>query len=68
MKPGPVDVTAPVELTMATAVLLLLHEPPVVRSVNTVPDPRQTLAAPVIGNGGALTVNTDVDEQPVGKV
>ena len=67
-KPGPAADTVPVGLTIATAVLLLLHEPPDVRSVSTVVDPRQMLAAPLIGNGGALTVNKAVDAQPVGKV
>jgi len=67
-KPGPAAYTVPVELTVATPVLLLPHVPPVVRSVSIVLEPRQILAAPVMSNGGVFTVNTTDDEQPVPSV
>ena len=57
-----------VVFTVATVVLLLLQVPPVVASANTVPAPRQILGAPVMPTGGAFTVKTTEDEQPVPSV
>ena len=54
--PGDTPVTMPVEPTAAIAVLLLLHPPPVVPSVNVIVDPAQTLALPVIAPGSGFTV------------
>ena len=42
-------VTIPVELTVATLTLLLLHVPPAVISLKEVVVPRQMLVLPVIG-------------------
>lgn len=41
-------VTMPVEPTVATAILLLLHMPPGTEPVNVVVDPMQTKPLPVI--------------------
>lgn len=54
-------VTTPVaDATMATEVLLLLHVPPEIASVNPVVEPRQKLVTPVIGGGVLLTVTSRV--------
>jgi hypothetical protein len=66
--PAVTPVTTPAELTVACAVLLLVHVPPDVISANAVVRPVQTLLAPVIPAGNALTVNGKVATQPVGSV
>ena len=50
--------TAPEEVTVATAVLVMLHTPPVVASVNAVDEPAQTLAVPLMepADGKGVTV------------
>ena len=55
--PAVPPVTTPVELTLATVVLLLLHIPPVTPSLNVVPKPEHTDVAPDIEPGAAITVN-----------
>ena len=62
-------VTTPVVLTVAIAVLLDDHVPPVVELANVVDNPAQTFVAPVIdattGDGFTVTgVAVDVAEQP----
>src|SRR4051794_13646964 len=54
--------TTPAELTVATVVLLLLHMPPVVRSVKIILERGHTLEVPVIVNttGIGLTVTVAV--------
>jgi hypothetical protein len=54
--PAELPVTTPEPLTVANAGLLLLHEPPVVASVNVVVKPAHTLVTPVIAAGAAFTV------------
>jgi hypothetical protein len=49
-------VTIPVELTVAIAVLLLLHVPPVVASVSVDVPPTATVVVPEIAAGTGLTV------------
>ena len=57
--------TAPDEMsTVAIAVLLLLHVPPLVASLNVVVLPAQTVVMPVIGAMG-FTVTVVVAAQPV---
>ena len=54
--PAATPVTTPVdELTVATAVLLLLHVPPVVASVNVAVFPTHALMVPPIAAGLAFT-------------
>jgi hypothetical protein len=67
--PTATPVTTPVVLTVAIAVLLDDHVPPVVELANVVDNPAQTFDAPVIdattGNGFTVTgVTIDVAEQP----
>jgi hypothetical protein len=50
---------------VATVVLLLLHVPPVVTSINVVVVPGQILSVPVIVDGIGLTVTIVVARQPV---
>ena len=52
---------------LATAGLLLVHEPPTVACVSVVVEPKHTLAVPVIGDIG-LTVTPKVAIQPVANV
>ncbi len=59
------DTTPPVDVTVATAVLLLLHVPPEVASLNVTVDPTHTFALPVIAAGNGLTVNTADAAHPV---
>ena len=67
--PFTIAVTMPVsEPTVATAVLLLLHVPPAVVSVNVVVDPAQTLVDPEIAAGDVLMVMVVVVMQPVLRV
>ena len=56
--PALTAVTTPPEFTLATAVLLLIHPPPVVASVNVDVEPIHILVAPVIAVtvGVAITV------------
>ncbi len=60
--------TIPVEPTVARAVLLLLHIPPVLISVNGVVTPVHTVGVPPIANGVWLTVIVTLAKQVVGKV
>jgi hypothetical protein len=58
-------VTMPVnKLTVATVVLLLLHVPPAVASLNIVVSPKHTFVLPVIGAGNGFTVTVVVMKQP----
>ena len=52
-------------LITATAVLLLVHTPPVLLSLKFVVDPLQTLSIPLITAGKGLTVILVYSEQPV---
>jgi hypothetical protein len=54
--------------TVATAVLLLLHEPPPGLDTNEVVVPAQSVIVPVIAAGIVLTVIPFVAKQPVGNV
>ena len=66
---APVPVTIPVDdPTEPIAVLLLLHEPPIVASVKVVVKPKHTLVIPDIGAGLGLTVSNVSLKQPVGNV
>ena len=47
-------------VSVATAVLLLLHTPPAGVAAKVVVSPSQTLAVPVITAGNAFTVTTSV--------
>ena len=62
--PAEIPVTIPVEEpTVAIAVLLLLHVPPVVESISALVEPAQTLAVPLIPLM-EVTVTTWVVWQP----
>ena len=66
--PEDTPVTNPVvALTVATAVLVLLHVPPNVPSVNTEVWPTHIVVVPPIAPGIGLTVTVIVAEQPDGK-
>lgn len=54
--PAETPVTIPVEPTVATDVLPLLHVPPLVASLRVVTSPAQTTIVPVIDEGAGLTV------------
>ena len=56
--------TTPVPAIVATVVLLLLHTPPVVASVNGVVWPMHRIVVPVIADGDALMVTIFVTVQP----
>ena len=69
-KPTVTPVTAPDAFTVATALLLDDHVPPVVELANVVVEPVHTFDDPVIAatTGNALTVTgvaTDVAEHPL---
>ncbi len=66
--PEATPVTIPLVPTVATAVLLLLHAPPVVASAKVVVSSGQTDAVPVIAAGFAFVVNIAVTRQPVARV
>ena len=66
--PAATPVTSPAVPTVATAVLLLLHVPPVTVELKVVTDPGQTVAVPVSAGGKALTVTVAVVKQPVESV
>ncbi len=55
--------------TVATAVLVLLHVPPVTASLSVVVDPTQMVVVPAMGPGGAviITVTTMVFSPPIGQ-
>ena len=61
-------VTTPVELIVATEVVLLLQVPPAAASPKLVVDPAHTTKVPVIVVGTGLTVMGVVAEQPVASV
>ena len=58
--PGVISVTIPVELTVPTAVLLLLHVPPEVASFKFMGNCGQFVAVPVIGLMVTITLTTVV--------
>lgn len=67
--PGATPVTTPVpEVTVAIAVLLLLHVPPKLPSDNINVDPWQKGTLPDMAAGNGLTVAVTVRIQPVGSV
>jgi hypothetical protein len=43
--------------TVATVVVELIHEPPLVASVSVIDDPAQTVLPPLIAAGAAVTVS-----------
>jgi hypothetical protein len=55
----------PVPTTVAMAVVLLVHIPPVVASANVVVDPIHKLPPPAMASGAAFTVIILVTVQPV---
>ena len=65
--PAPTPVTTPVVFIVAIGLLLLLHIPPVMASVNCIVLPAHTGVLPVMIAIG-LTVATVVITQPVGRV
>ena len=66
--PAATPVTTPVEPTVATAVLPLLHVPPPVELLKGVVNPAQTTAVPVIEDGNELMLIVEVARQPVDNV
>ncbi len=66
--PANTPFTTPLVPTVATDVLLLLHVPPAVVLPRVVALPAQTNKEPVIAAGKALTVKTELVEQPEGDV
>ena len=60
--PDATPLTSPLLFTVAAAVLVLLHMPPVVPSLNDVVEPTHTVAVPLIvpATGNGLTVTTCV--------
>ena len=63
--PGVMPVTTPVELTVATAGLPLVHAPPAGVAANAVVEPVQTVLLPVItGAVFTVTVTLDLFRQP----
>ena len=63
--PAVIPVIIPVLPAVATAVLLLFHEPPAVASLNRVVPPTQTIGMPVIPagvDGNGFTVKVAVAE------
>ena len=67
MAPREIPATTPEVEMVPTAVLLLLHDPPVVASDKVTDEPRHTLAGPVIG-ATALTGTPAEAVQPFGAV
>ena len=61
-KPETIPVPDP---TVAIEILLLLHVPPEVTSLNIVVKPVQTFVTPVIADGDELTVIIEIVRQPV---
>ena len=66
--PAATPVTIPVEPTVATELLLLLHVPPEVALVRATVPPAQTEAEPEIADGSALTVSAATRTQPDAEV
>jgi len=67
--PAEEPLTTPVvEPTGATDILLLLHVPPTVASLNVITEPIHTEDGPVIATGTGLTVTGCVTKQPVDNV
>ena len=66
--PADIPVTSPPEVTVATAVLVLLHAPPVGVHDSVVVAPVHTVVVPVIAPIVPLTVTTLVAEQPAADV
>lgn len=67
--PAPVPVTIPdIKPAVATAVLLLVHDPPVIVFVNVVVAPAHMFLVPLIAVGPGLTVTTVVILHPVASV
>ena len=66
--PGATPVTVPKASTVALAVLLLLHVPALVTSINIVVAPTHTLVTPLIDEGNGFTVKAAVVLQPVGNL
>lgn len=62
--PADSPVTMPDELTVPTAVLLLLHVPPGTATDRADVLPSQTVVLPVIGGTAVITVTTDVVLHP----
>ena len=54
--PALTPVRTPVEVTVATAGLVLLHVPPGVASVRVIDDALHTVLLPTMGAGDAVTV------------
>jgi len=56
--PADTPVTTPVDVTVAIDVLLLLHVPPAVESINVMDAPTQVLEGPTIGAIAEVVVVT----------
>ena len=65
--PALTPVTIPEAEPTDALALLLVHVPPVIRSLSIIVDPGQTFKVPVIAGGTASTVTTKVAVQPVPK-
>jgi hypothetical protein len=65
--PALTPVTTPVDETVASPILLLLHVPPVVVLARVVVEPTHTFTVPVIAAGAAFTVigNTALQPPPI---
>ena len=63
--PTPIPVNTPMPETVAIAVEELLHEPPVVASLNVIVDPTQVVDGPPIAAGDGVTVTVAVWLHPV---
>jgi hypothetical protein len=66
--PEETPVTTPPDDTVATPVLLLLHVPPVVASLNVVVEPIHSVAVPVIADTGAVILTMVVAVHPAALV
>ena len=64
----PPVITPVVNIILAVAVALLLHEPPAVASVSVLLRPEHTFSEPMMVAGNGFTVTTSVAMHPVGKV
>ena len=66
--PADTPVTIPIELTVAVDILLLLHAPPPMLSLNVIIAPVHTMPGPEMADGNGFIVTPFVALQPAGKV
>ena len=67
MVPSDIPVNVPEVLMLPVAILLLLHDPPVVSLLKVVVAPSHTKAMPVMAAGSAFMVSMAVLKQPAGR-